>query len=118
MSMVMVILDDNEVIVGNDQVLSIHLTQNLWYQNLLRRSCGKQFRFEQYETVYSGSNHVDVVCDHKDREFQIAVQLLDQFDDAMLSREVQTRRRLIQKQYSRLLRQGSCDEDPLLLPPR
>ena len=57
------------------------------------------------------------MCDHEDREFQISVQLLDQFYDAMLSGEVQARRRLIQKQYSRLLRQGSCDEHPLLLPP-
>ena len=44
------------------------------------------------------------------------MQLLDQLHDAMLSREVQPRRRLIQEENPRLLRQGACDEHALLLP--
>ena len=45
--MVVVILDDDEILLRNDEILSVHLTENLRLQNIFGRSGGKETGLEQ-----------------------------------------------------------------------
>ena len=47
MSMVMVILDDDEVFVGDDQIFAVDLAQDLRLQDLVRSAECKEFGFEK-----------------------------------------------------------------------
>ena len=51
-SVVMIILDENEVLVRNNQFFPVYLTQNFRLQNLLRRPFGKELRLEQHQSVH------------------------------------------------------------------
>jgi hypothetical protein len=114
-SVVMVILDENEVLVRNNQFFPVDLTQNFRLQNLLRRPFGKELRLEQHQPVHPRPDHVNVVSDHENGQLQLLMQLLDQLHHAMLRGEVQSGRRLVQQENSGLLRQRPRDEHPLLL---
>jgi hypothetical protein len=71
--MVVIVLDNNEVFLFNNKVFPIDLTENLGLQDICRRPCGKEAGLEEYESVDSRTDHIDIVGDQEDRQTQLFV---------------------------------------------
>lgn len=114
--MVMVIvLDDDQILLGDDEVLPVDFAENLWLEHLSRRRGGVEFGFEQNQSIYARPDHIDVMGDEKYGQVQLFVQVLHQFDDVVLRRNIESGRRLVQQEDFRLLRQCPRNEHSLLL---
>src|SRR5439155_4227525 len=80
------------VVIGYDHVAgfrcqrlrSIHPREILFGEDLLRRANGVQARLEQSETIHQRGHEVDVMRDEYHREVQVAMQMADQVQDAVL----------------------------------
>jgi len=87
--MVMVIvLDDDQVLLGDDEVLSVDFAENLGLEHLSRRGGGVEFGFEQHQSIHAGFDHIDVMGNEQHGQFQLFVQVLNQFDDVVLRRNI------------------------------
>ena len=103
--MVMVIVfDDNEVLLGDDEVFPIHFAENLGLDYFGRRGGGVEFCFEQNQSIHAGLDHIDVVGYQEHGQVQLFMQVLHQFDHVVLRRNIQPRGRLIQQKDFWLLR--------------
>jgi hypothetical protein len=61
--MMVVVLDGDSIPLRNDQVLSIDLTEDVWFQDIGRRPCGVQTGLEEHEPVHPRPDHIDVMGD-------------------------------------------------------
>ena len=113
--MVVVVFDDDEVLLGDDEILSVDLAEDVGLEHISRRTGGIEAGFEKNQPVDAGTNHVDVVCDEQHGQAQLFMEMFDQFNDIVLSRDVETGRGLIQQQHFGLLCQRPRDKNPLLL---
>jgi hypothetical protein len=68
-----VILNDDEVVLCNNQLFAIHLVENLWLEHLCRGGSGEEPSFEKYQTIHSGTDHIDIVSNQEDCEFELFV---------------------------------------------
>jgi hypothetical protein len=64
--MVVVILDSDGISLRDDQVLSIDLAEDVWFQDIGRRPCGIEAGLEEHEPVHPRSDHIDVMGDQED----------------------------------------------------
>lgn len=118
MVMVVVVLDDDGIPLGDDKVLAIDLAQDIGLEDIFRRSGCMEAGFEKDQTVHPRADHVDVVGNQQDGQAQFFMEVLDQFDDVMLGSDIQSSRRFIQQEHLRLLSQRSGNEHALLLTAR
>lgn len=89
--------------------------KNLRFQDFLGRTGGEESRFEENQPIHSGADHVDVMSDQEDGQFEFIVKVLHELDDVVLGGNIQAGSRFIQDQDLGLLGQGPGDEDALLL---
>ena len=75
--MVMIVLNNHEVFLGDDHILPIDLAKDIGLEHVGWRSCGKQTGFEQHEPVDMWPNHIDIVCDLENRQPQLLMQVGD-----------------------------------------
>ena len=113
--MVVVILDNDEVFLGDDEILPVDFAENVGFEHISRRAGGIEAAFQKYEPVDARADHIDVVCDEQDGKAQFFVKMFDKFDDIVLGCNVETGRGLVQQKDLRLLRKRSGDKHTLLL---
>ncbi len=63
--MVMIVLNDHEIFLGNHQILSVDLPEDIRFKDFGWRTGGKQAGLEQHEPVNVRANHIDIVCDQE-----------------------------------------------------
>lgn len=113
--MMVIILDDDEILLRNHEVFTVHLVKNLGLENFRGGGGGEESGFEKDQSIHPRANHINVVRDKEDREFELVMKVLYQLDDIVLSGDIQTGRRFIQYQDLGLLGQCPGDENALLL---
>lgn len=113
--MMVIVLNNHEVLIGNNQFLPVDLPKDIRLKYIGRRACGKQAGLEQHKPVNVRANHVDVVRDQEHGQAQFLMQMCDEFNDVVLGRDIKAGGRLIEQEDFRLLSQGTGNEYPLLL---
>ena len=66
--MVMIVLNNHEVFLGDDQILSIDLSEDIRFKDFSRGAGGKEARLEQHEPIDMRANHIDIMCDQEHRQ--------------------------------------------------
>jgi hypothetical protein len=104
-------------VVVNVDADAVHIRQASCVKDLLRSAIGYDDSCaEQYEAVCDSGGLVQVVQYHADRCAMHVREVTDQVEEFHLVAEIEVRRRLVEQEYSGLLREAARQPDPLQLP--
>ena len=86
--MMVVVLDDDEVFLGNHQVLAVDLAKDIRFEDVGRRPCGVEAGLEEHKRSTRERIILMSWVIKKDRQAQLLMQMLDQLDDIVLRRDI------------------------------
>jgi hypothetical protein len=86
--MVVVVLNDDKIFLGNHQIFPIDLTEDFRFEDISGRPCGVEAGLEKHEPVHPRTDHIDVMGNQEYGESKFIMQMLDQLNHIMLSGNV------------------------------
>jgi hypothetical protein len=66
--MMVVIFDDDEIFVGNHEVLAVDFSKDVCLEHVNRRARCIEAGFEKDQAIDPGADHIDVMGHEKDRQ--------------------------------------------------
>src|SRR3989337_2735764 len=100
---------------GNNNLLAVYITQDLFIKNLCRCTNGMQLCIYKGHAVHIGADHIYIMGDKEYCQFEIFLKIRYKLYHTVLRRRVDTGGRFIHEKYLRLLNQRTCYQDSLLL---